>query len=81
LRASHQQSWWKFLHGRWPWCKLYDGVDFDWSFYNEDDPDRCFYVRDNTNYFDGNDDGPPIKSFEDIYCTIKIKMALHVDRS
>ncbi|TVU45422.1 hypothetical protein EJB05_04909 [Eragrostis curvula] len=54
---------------------FYNGDDLDRSFYNRDDPDRSFYNedadrsfhdRDNTDYFDGTDDGPPRKSSEDI---------------
>jgi len=52
-----------FYTGDDPDINFYNGDDLDRSFYNGDDPDRSFYDRD---YLEGSDDGPPIKSSEDI---------------
>ncbi|XP_066343315.1 serine/threonine-protein kinase GRIK1-like [Miscanthus floridulus] len=55
-----------FYTGNDPDISFYNGDDLDRSFYNGDDPDRSFYDRDDTHYLEGSDDGPPIKSSEDI---------------
>lgn len=65
-RQSAEDPDGSFYTGDDPDVSFYNGDDLDRSFYNGDEPERSFYDREDTEYLEGSDDGPPRKSSEDI---------------